>query len=199
MLKVYLKLRATKDIEKTGWKKGDVMEMIKPQSCIYLVSRSFFFYTKKFKMKQIKAIPKLVFDNHFTDKEFKYYDYACFISILDIDNNEQKFDKSIDNFLQVKMWDIEEDLFENGELKYEKPNDNELKKIVDFINKHKDKSVFIVHCSAGISRSGAVATFLYDKFLSEIDKEQFRRENKYIRPNLYILNRLKSLEQSFLE
>ena len=41
-------------------------------------------------MKQIKAIPKLVFDKHFTDKEFKYYDYACFISILDIDNNEQK-------------------------------------------------------------------------------------------------------------
>ena len=42
-------------------------------------------------MKQIRAIPKLVFDKHFTDKEFKYYDYACFISILDIDNNEQKF------------------------------------------------------------------------------------------------------------
>ena len=39
------------------------------------------------------------------------------------------------------MWDIE-DLFENGELKYEKPNDNELKNIVDFINKHKDKSVY---------------------------------------------------------
>ena len=57
-------------------------------------------------MKQIKAIPKLVFDEHFTEKEFKYYHYACFISILDIDNNEQKFDKSIDNFLQVKMWDI---------------------------------------------------------------------------------------------
>ena len=56
-------------------------------------------------MKQVKAIPKLVFDKNFTDKEFKYYDYACFISILDIDNNEQKFDKSIGNFLQVKMWD----------------------------------------------------------------------------------------------
>ena len=37
-------------------------------------------------MKQIKAIPKLVFDEHFKDKEFKYYNYACFISILDIDN-----------------------------------------------------------------------------------------------------------------
>ena len=143
-------------------------------------------------MKQVKAIAKLVFDKHFTDKEFKYYDYACFISI--IDNDEKKFDKLIDNFLQVKMWDIEEDLFENGQLKYERPNDKELKNIVDFINKYKDKSVFIVHCSAGISRSGAVATFLYDKFLSEIDKEQFRRENRYIIPNLYILNRLKSLD-----
>ena len=25
-------------------------------------------------MKQVKAIPKLVFDKNFTDKEFKYYD-----------------------------------------------------------------------------------------------------------------------------
>ena len=58
---------------------------------------------------------------------------------------------------------------------------------------------YIDHCSAGISRSGAVATFLYDKFLSEIDKEQFRRENKYIRPNLYILTRLKSLDTVVLE
>lgn len=79
-------------------------------------------------IKQIKALPKLVFDKYFTNKEFKDYDYACFISILDVDNKEQKFDESADNFLQVKMWDIEEDLFENGELKYEKPNDNELKK-----------------------------------------------------------------------
>ena len=150
-------------------------------------------------MKQIRAIPKFIFDEHFTDKEFKYYDYACFISILDIDNNEQKFDKSIDNFLQVKMWDIEEDLFENGELKYEKPNDNELKNIVDFINKHKDKSVFIVHCSAGISRSGAVATFIKDKFIDEVDKEKFNTENKYIQPNLYILKRLNELDAVVLE
>lgn len=148
-------------------------------------------------MKQIKAIPKLVFDNHFDNEKFRYYDYACFISIIDVDNNEEKFDKSIDNFLQVKMWDIEEDLFENNQLKYEKPKDEELKKIVDFINMHKDKSVFMIHCSAGISRSGAVATYLFDKFLNEIDKEQFRRENKFIRPNLYILNRLKDLDISF--
>jgi predicted protein tyrosine phosphatase len=53
-----------------------------------------------------------------------------------------------------------------------------------------------VHCSAGISRSGAVATFLYDKFFMEIDKEVFRRENKYITPNLFILKRLKYLDEN---
>jgi predicted protein tyrosine phosphatase len=150
-------------------------------------------------MKQIQAIPKLFFDKHFTDKEFKYYNYACFISILDVDNKEQKFDKSIYNFLQVKMWDIEIDIYENSELKYEKPNDFELQKIVDFVNKHKNKSVFVVHCSAGISRSGAVATFIKDKFLSEVNKENFMKENKFIQPNLYILKRLKSLDSVGLE
>lgn len=72
-------------------------------------------------MKQIKAISKLDFDKHFSHKEFKYYNYACFISIIDIDNNEQKFDKSIYNFLQVKMWDIEKDIIDNDGNIYKKP------------------------------------------------------------------------------
>lgn len=148
-------------------------------------------------MKQIKALPKLVFDDRFTNELLKQYHYSAFISILDCDNSEEKFDKSLDNFLQVKMWDIEEDVLENNELKYEKPTDFELKKIVDFINNHKVKSIFIVHCSAGISRSGAVALFLYDKFLAEVDKDVFRRENKFITPNLYILRRLKALGKEF--
>ena len=145
-------------------------------------------------MKQIKALPKIVFDGRFSNELFKYYSFAGFISILDCDNSEVKYDTDIENFLQVKMWDIEENWFENSVLKYEKPSDIELGRIVDFINKNKDKSVFIIHCSAGISRSGAVATFFYDKFLKEIDKEVFRRENKFIRPNLYILNRLKDFD-----
>jgi predicted protein tyrosine phosphatase len=145
-------------------------------------------------MKQIRALPKMVFDGRFNNELFKYYSFAGFISILDCDNSEVKFDTDIENFLQVKMWDIEEDLFENGALKYGKPSETELQRIVDFVNKNKDKSSFIIHCSAGISRSGAVATFLFDKFLKEIDKEIFRRENKFIRPNLYILNRLMELD-----
>lgn len=145
-------------------------------------------------MKQIQALPKKVFDENFSNEKFKQYYYACFISILDIDNDELKYDKSIDNFLQVKMWDIEKDIFEDNIIKYEKPNDSELIKIVDFVNKHKDKCVFVVHCSAGISRSGAVAMFIRDKFKNEVNFDKFYNENKYICPNLYILKRLKMLD-----
>lgn len=145
-------------------------------------------------MKQIQAIPKGIFDKHFTSEIISSYDYACFISILDIDNSEVKYNTSIDNFLQVKMWDIEEDIFEGDSLVYEKPSDSELKRIVDFINKHKDKKVFIVHCSAGISRSGAVVRYISEKFFDEVDFNFFKQNNKQIQPNLYILKTLKKLD-----
>lgn len=146
-------------------------------------------------MKQIKAISKLLFERNFTNKEICYYNgYACFISILDFDNEEQKYDYAMENFLQVKMWDIEEDLISSNGKKYEKPSDVELQKIVDFVNKHKDKVDFVIHCSAGISRSGAVANFIQHKFYNEVDKDKFMQENKYIQPNLLILRRLKELD-----
>ena len=145
-------------------------------------------------MKQVLAIPKLVFDKQFSNKEFLHYDYACFISIIDNDNKENKFDTSINNFLQVKMWDIEKDLTDSNGTKYSKPKDSELIRIVNFVKKHSDKVVFLIHCSAGISRSGAVATYIKDKFINEIDKKKFFLENKFILPNLYILKRLKFLD-----
>ena len=149
-------------------------------------------------MKQILAIPKLAFDNNFEGEDFSKLEHMAFISILDIDNNEKKYDTSQSNFLQVKMWDIESDLFEDGKLKYEKPSEEELTKIVLFIMRNSNKKVFVIHCSAGISRSGAVATFLYDKFYDEVEKDRFRRENKNIQPNLFILNSLKRIDESDL-
>lgn len=150
-------------------------------------------------MKKIQALPKLVFDRNFTNEKIQQFDYAAFISILDIDNQEQKFDTTLENFLQVKMWDIEKDLFENGTIKYEKPSETELQKIVAFVNQHKDKKVFIVHCSAGISRSGAVATFIKDKFYEQVDKETFMQNNKNIQPNLYILKQLKNIDTTWMD
>ena len=146
-------------------------------------------------MKKIQALPKKVFDENFSNEKFIYYaDYACFISILDVDNEETKYDTTIDNFLQVKMWDIEIDVVSKGVIKYEKPNDVELLKILDFVNRNKDKTTFIIHCSAGISRSGAVASYIADKFHSEVDRSDFIKNNKQIQPNLYILSQLHKLD-----
>lgn len=149
-------------------------------------------------MKQIQAISKKLFDENFTDEKFKYYDYACFISILDVDNNEHKFDLTIDNFLQVRMWDIEKDIYNKNDITYKKPSHTELEKIVKFVNKHKDKICFIVHCSAGISRSGAVVTFIKEKFINEVDIDKFNKENKYIQPNLYVLKKLREIDHKYL-
>ena len=146
-------------------------------------------------MKKIQAIPKVAFDKAFTTEIMSKYDYACFISILDADSTEQKYDRNLANFLQVKFWDIEEDLFTNKILKYAKPSDEELQKIVDFVNRHSDKDVFVIHCSAGISRSGAVATYIKDKFHDEVNEVYFSSNNHHIQPNLYVLKSLKRLDK----
>lgn len=143
--------------------------------------------------KTIKAISKVEFDSNFSDNKFNYYDYAAFISILDYDNNESKYNLSIPNFLQVKMWDIEDDIIKDGIVVYTKPSDKELERIIDFIEDHKNKQVFIIHCSAGISRSGAIARYLLHRFHNEIDSKKFYKENKFIQPNLYIFYRLKEI------
>lgn len=149
-------------------------------------------------MKVIKALPKRVFDANFSNEYFISHPQAAFISIISCNSTDFKYDATIDNFIQVKMYDIEEDVKKvdlNGNItNYEKPSDEELQKIVDFCNKHANKSVFIIHCDAGISRSGAVAIYLRDKFSNEVDYKKFSKDNEYICPNLYVLCRLKKID-----
>jgi len=65
------------------------------------------------------------------------------------------------------------------------------KKLYEFIKRNKDKNLAILHCAAGISRSGAVGTFIYDLYGRDtMTYEEFRRKNPRIQPNSYILNTL---------
>ena len=58
-------------------------------------------------MKKIKAVSKFIFDINFNNEIIKKYkNEICFISILDCDNLELIYDHSLENFLQIKMWDI---------------------------------------------------------------------------------------------
>lgn len=142
----------------------------------------------------VQVVTKVDFERNIDDILITNRQDLAFISILDNENNSIKYSSLHTNFICVKMWDIEEDLYENGILKYKKPEDQELQKIVNFVNLHKNTKGFIIHCSAGISRSGAVARFILDKFHHKINLEEFKIKNRHILPNLYILNRLKKLD-----
>lgn len=62
--------------------------------------------------------------------------------------------------------------------------------IVKFIDKNKDKSNFYIHCSAGISRSGAVATFIYDYFRERGEEVEITPQMPKT-PNYFVLKMLK--------
>jgi len=66
------------------------------------------------------------------------------------------------------------------------------RKIVDFLDKiQKDKndSVLVAHCHAGISRSGAVGTFVCD--YCQLDYDTFMKLNPYIQSNSHVLRTLR--------
>ena len=68
-------------------------------------------------------------------------------------------------------------------------NEYKAKKLYQFIKKNKDKSMVVIHCGAGISRSGAVGTFIQDTY-GTVSYEDFKRKNARIQPNNHILKLL---------
>jgi len=66
------------------------------------------------------------------------------------------------------------------------------KELFNFIISHKDKETCLVHCAAGISRSGAVGTFINDYFGG--DYFEFKKQNPHIHPNGLVLRLLKEVQ-----
>lgn len=69
-------------------------------------------------------------------------------------------------------------------------NIGQAKELYEFIKNNKDKSMAIIHCGAGISRSGAIGTFIFD-MLGSTTYEEFKRKNPRIQPNSHVLRLLR--------
>lgn len=69
-------------------------------------------------------------------------------------------------------------------------NDYKAKVLYDFIKKNKDKKMAVIHCGAGISRSGAVGAFIQDTYGTQT-WEEFKRKNSQIEPNGWVLKLLR--------
>ncbi len=69
-------------------------------------------------------------------------------------------------------------------------SNKQAKMVVNFVDKYKNiADGCLIHCSAGVSRSGAIATFI-NEYLNR-DNEQFLLDNPHIYPNQFVLNLLK--------
>lgn len=122
---------------------------------------------------------------------------TAFISILntdDVGDNKGHFSTNKSNVLVLYFDDISEDLeFQPG--KFAKViTEDQAKEIIAFVERNKEiisNGNCIVHCSAGVSRSGAVGTFISD-FL-QFNYDEFRKNNPNIHPNPVVLSLLKRL------
>jgi len=140
--------------------------------------------------------------NNITDEnvETRMKDSAL-ISINDTEGswNKSWFDRDHPNVIRLWFDDVENDEQKSPTNAFtcKAFSVEQAEQLFNFIKKNADKD-FIVHCSAGISRSGAVGSFINDYLNS--DMEYFEKANRHrILPNSHVsrlLNKLAWDEQS---
>lgn len=110
---------------------------------------------------------------------------------LDKDTRNQRLREYAD-YMKLNIGDVEKQK-ENQRLCTIKDINN----IIDFVKKHSDKDV-IVHCNAGISRTGAIVYLLHK--LGYQNNQEWVVKNDYIESEKYLPNRyMISLIESVVE
>lgn len=154
---------------------------------------------------KVKILPKYVFDDllkkeNITDENVEEFKNTAFISIISSGEFEKSYLKeNHKNYLSIKFDDLSNEEYEKYKLSHNEKHElilfseEQADEIINFIYLTGAKQI-IVHCSAGVSRSGAVGTFINDCFKGQ-DYFGFIKDNPFIKPNSYILNTLrKTLE-----
>lgn len=109
------------------------------------------------------------------------------------------------SWMTIWFSDLTTDGFE--EIKREYPSvklfaTKEARKIIKFVEVLKSRpsphgDTIIVHCDAGVSRSGAVADFLCDYL--DLDRDKFEMDNRCIFPNQHVLRVLRRVAVDYYE
>ena len=100
------------------------------------------------------------------------------------------FKEDHQNVLNINFDDLENDKLVDG-LTYKTINTEQADILVNFIFGNIGRD-FIIHCHAGISRSGAIAQFIRDYFNNDFDVHNFDLKIKsMIRPNQRVYKELK--------
>ena len=166
---------------------------------------------QKNKQMNINVLSKPVFNNlmrehKINDDTVENYKDVFFISINDTKTSpyykESWFKRDHDNVKVLYFDDVESE----GETsptnsgKCKPFTEKMAEDLCNFINKNLGSGQAIIHCEAGISRSGAVGSFICDMSKSNFPK--FLRDNPQISPNgrvLRMLNKCKRADISLNE
>jgi predicted protein tyrosine phosphatase len=147
-------------------------------------------------IKSKKEFDDLMKTKGITNANVEEYQNNFFISINNtFENDELPYFENKQNVMVLYFDDVEKDLDipiigTNKTQTAKAFTIAQAEEVLNFINKHKNKDNCIVHCSAGISRSGAVGTFINDYFGG--DWFEFKKLNPHIHPNGLVLHLLKT-------
>lgn len=110
------------------------------------------------------------------------------------------FEKNHSNVLVLSFDDVsytKETVIDDGILNgtyISKPiNKKQCKQIIEFVENNIYRKQLIIHCTAGISRSGAVGLFISDHYLDKSNRKIFEEDNAHIRPNFKVFSLLKTV------
>lgn len=130
-----------------------------------------------------REFEEIMIKNGINNNTVELHEDTFFISIHESKAKETYFD----NKENVKVMRFDDCTFDFADMvSFTKKQALEL---LDFIDENINKKTCIIHCAAGISRSGAVGTFICD--YTESDYKEFSKLNPHILPNILVLNRLK--------
>lgn len=143
---------------------------------------------------KIKVCSKLEFIdimkyNNLNSTNIEEIKNSIFIEINNTGDNSY-FENNLDNVLILTFDDLTYEVSD-----YKLFDKNQALEIIKFVEKFKDRKNLFIRCSAGISRSGAVALWIND-YLKQ-DYFEFKKDNNHIQPNNYIYNLLKKTYNEF--
>lgn len=138
---------------------------------------------------KINVLSKLEFEFEIIDNGFidNTNEKIFYLSILTPDDDSKPFREDSKDYKTLYFYDLEEPITENGIIK-DVITDEQIEDIYTYVLKHSDYDRFIVHCTAGISRSGAVGAFVSDLLGNGFN--EFKKLNPRVIPNSLISRKL---------
>ena len=135
-----------------------------------------------------------------TDDNVENYEDVFFISLNDttpsLYHKESWFKRNHENVMVLYFDDVESEneTSPTNTVKCTPFSESMAEDLYDFIVKNLNRGQCIVHCEAGISRSGAVGTFICD--LSNTPYVSFVQKNPHIYPNSRVLRMLNYVDRN---